>query len=68
MQVVGSTGTGLGTVTAVGGTTVTVNVTVAATGTGTGLRLVPGTVTSITVNGVSAPVVNGVAYLTGTYP
>jgi len=65
VQVVGSTGTGLGTVTAVGGTTVTVNVTVAATGTGTGLRLVPGTVTSITVNGVSAPVVNGVAYLTG---
>ena len=61
---VGSVPTGLGTITNIVTDTLTVNVTVAATGV-TAVRVVPGTVTSITVNGTSAPVVNGVAYLTG---
>ena len=64
VQVLGSTGNGLGVVTTTGGATVPVTITVAATGTGNGLRLVPGTVTNITVNGVSAPVVNGLADVT----
>lgn len=67
VQVCGGTTCGLGTVTAVTATTsITVAVTVAGTGSTTGTaKLVPGTVTSVRVGSVTAPVVSGVAYLTG---
>ncbi|HUD44042.1 MAG TPA: hypothetical protein VMR41_00710, partial [Patescibacteria group bacterium] len=65
VQLVNATSNGLATVTAVNTDTLSLHVTVAPGGAPTAVRLVPGTVTSITVNGVSAPVVNGLAYLTG---
>ena len=66
VQLVNASGNGLGTVTVDGGSSMSVAVSVAPSGgTITAVRLVPGTVTAITVNGTSAPVVNGVAYLTG---
>ena len=64
VQLVNATSNGLATVTAVNTDTLSLHVTVAPGGTPTAVRLVPGTVTSITVNGVSAPVVNGLADVT----
>jgi len=55
--ITGGTGTGAGAL--------TVYITTASTGTPTAVRLIPATVTSIKVGTVTAPVVAGVAYLTG---
>ena len=66
VQIVAATTNGLGTVTAISAnTSVTVNVTVATVGATTAMRLVPATVTLVSVGGVSAAPVSGIAYLTG---
>lgn len=56
---------GVGTVVSISTNTLTVNISVAPTTAATLVRLVPATVTSVTVNGISAAPVNGVVYLTG---
>ncbi len=66
VQIVCATSNGIGTVTSITpNTSVTVYTTVACVGATSAIRLVPATVASVSVNGVSAAPVNGVAYLTG---
>ena len=66
VQLVAATTNGYGIITTVtNATTLVVDVKVASTGTPSLVRLVPNTVTSVKIGTVEAPVVSGVAYLTG---
>ena len=66
VQLVAATTNGLGTITSITPTTtMTVAVSVASVGTPSAVRTVPSTVTSVSVGGVSAAPVSGIAYLTG---
>jgi len=66
VQLVGATGHGRASVTTItDGTTMVVNVLVASAGLPSAVRVLSSSVSSVRVGNVSAPVVNGVAYLTG---
>jgi hypothetical protein len=65
VEFVAATTNGRGVVTAIAAPDLTVNVTVAYVGALSAVRLTPATVTSVRVGSMTAPVVSGVAYLTG---